>query len=477
MRPLPARQDCCSASGLCAACPDCCRRLRSRSDSPSGSILRVILVTVGIAAATIFVFGLGPALSSARSGIAHAASPRTAGGRLRRWSARNVLVVAQIAVSFVLIVTGLLFVRGLRSAQRIDPGFDVRPMLLATIAPVAIGYDDARARIFFRDLVDRLGATPGIRQVSAARRIPLDPDGGGAAREIDPPDHVPLPGDAPLTVHYNSVWPNYFSMMGTRLLRGRAFAERDNADAGRVVIVNETMARKYWPDGTAVGRTIRVKGPMAADFEIIGIVQDGKYNRLNERPDPYLFFSLLQAPSSELTLMVEPNADADAGAAAANIRDVLKQLDPRMPTLRMMTLEEHTRFAYYEPHVTAVVVGNLGGVGLLLSLVGLYGVVAFIVARRTREIGVRMALGARPADIFRAVLTRQWTRAVRGARRSRNRPAGDAGPCRIDLTALPSDPFSYASTGALLMIVSAIASCWPAYRAMRVNPARALRTE
>ena len=207
--------------------------------------LHVVLITLGVAAVTVLVFALWPALTSARAGIAQAARTETSDARVRSWSARNLLVVAQIAVSFVLVVSGILFVRGLRSAQWIDPGFEVRPMLLATIAPVAIGYDDAHARIFFRDLVDRLGATAGVRQVSLAKRIPLDADGGGAARQMDPPDHVAPANGAPLTIHYNSVWPSYFSVMGTRLLRGRAFTEHDNANAAEVVVVNETMARKY----------------------------------------------------------------------------------------------------------------------------------------------------------------------------------------------------------------------------------------
>jgi predicted permease len=438
--------------------------------------LHVVLITLGMAAVTVLVFALWPALTSTRAGIAQAARTETSDARVRAWSARNLLVVAQIAVSFVLVVSGVLFVRGLRSAQQIDPGFEVRPMLLATIAPVAIGYDGAHSQIFFRDLVDRLGATAGVRQVSLTRRIPLDPDGGGATREIDPPDHVPPASGAPLTIHFNSVWPNYFVMMGTRVLHGRAFSDEDHAKAAKVVVVNDTIARKYWPDGSAVGRTIRVIGPGAGDFHIVGVVQDGKYINLSEKPDPYLFFSLLQVPSAQLTLMVQ--TDADPGAAAATVRNVLKQIDPRMPTMQMMTLEEHTRFAFYEPHLWAVVVGNLGAAGLVLSLIGLYGVVAFVVARRTREIGVRMALGARPADIFRSVLTRALELALCGVLVG----TGIALPVTQGLSGSiygvsPLDPLSFMSTAALLVTVSAVASWWPARQAMQVDPVRALRAE
>jgi ABC-type antimicrobial peptide transport system permease subunit len=219
-----------------------------------------------------------------------------------------------------------------------------------------------------------------------------------------------------------------------------------------------------------------VKGPGAGDFEIVGIVQDGKYNSLSEKPDPYLFFSLLQAPSAELTLMVETGADP--AAAAATVRNLLRQIDPRMPTMQMMTLEEHMRFAFYEPHLGAVVVGTLGAAGLALSLIGLYGVVTFVVARRTREIGVRMALGARPVDIFRAVLTRAIGLALGGVL------VGTVLALLVTQAlsgsiygVSPLDPLSYLSTAALLVIVSAAASWWPARRATQVDPVRALRAE
>ena len=185
--------------------------------------------------------------------------------RLGGWSARSLLVVAQIAVSFVLVVSGVLLARGLHRAGRVDTGFAIRPMLLATIAPAVIGYDDAHTRAFSRDLVDRLRATSGVRNVGLARRIPLDPDGGGAVREMSPPTRSPSTG-RPLTIPYNSVSPAYFEMMGTRLVSGRGFSDLDRPGGASVVIVNETMARRYWPDGEAVGQHLRARGPGARDF-------------------------------------------------------------------------------------------------------------------------------------------------------------------------------------------------------------------
>lgn len=438
--------------------------------------LRVIALTLAVAITTVVIFGLGPALNAARTGIAQAAGRRSSDSRSRRWSPRQILVVAQIAVSFVLLLSGAVFVRGLVLAQRIDPGFEMRPMLLATVAPVVVGYDSARSRAFFRDLVARVEALPEVQQAGLAQRIPLDANGGGASRQIELPDRQRLPTDPPLMIHFNSVSANYFAMMGTRIRQGRAFTVGDTESAPKVAVINETMSRRYWPDGSAVGRSLRVIGPRAGDYLIVGLAQDGKYNSLYETPEPYLFFAVEQVPSGELTLMVR--TDMESGVAARSIRETLAALDPRMPALQITTLEEHTRFGSYETRVASIVMGNLAGAGLILSLVGLYSVVAFTVARRTREIGLRMALGAQRADIFRNVMTRSLTLATAGV------SAGAVlawlatrGLAPLVYGVNPADPIAFAATAAALVLVSAAASWWPARRATRVDPVNAIRTE
>ena len=436
--------------------------------------LRVIAITMSAAIGTVLVFGLGPAFTAARSGIASAARTPAGDGATRRWSARHVLVVAQIAVSFVLLLSGAVFVRAFRHAQHIDPGFQVRPMLLVTMAPAVVGYDSARTRTFFLELVTRAAAQPGVLQVGLARRIPLDANGGGAVRQVTPPDGRALPDGARLQIRYTSVSANYFSMMGTHVRAGRVFTDGDTEASQKVVVINETMARRYWPTGAAVGRSLHVEG--IGECVVVGVVQDGKYRSLYEDPDPYLFFPLAQVPSGELTLMVRTDADPVAGAHA--IREVLRTLDPRMPFMQVLTLEEHARFGSYETRVASIVLGYLGGVGLVLSLTGLYGVVTFVVARRTREIGIRMALGARPLDIFRNVLARSLTLAGVGA------GAGAVlgwiatrGMAHSMYGINPGEPLMFLVTGLLLILVSAGASMWPARRAMRVNPVTALRSE
>jgi len=438
--------------------------------------LRVAAITVAAALVTVVIFGLAPSLNAARTGIAQAAGTRSSDARARGWSPRQILVVAQVAVSFVLLLSGVVFVRALTQAQHIDPGFEVRPMMLMTVAPSVLGYDGPRSRAFFRDLVARVEALPHVQQAGLARRIPLDANGGGASRQIEPPNGRSQPDDPPVLIRFNSVSANYFTMMGTQIRLGRAFTTNDTEAAPKVVVINETMARQYWPDGSAVGRTLRVTGAGAGDHLVVGIVQDGKYNSLYETPQPYLFFPVEQAPSGELTLMAR--TDMEPGAAARSLRDTVQALDPRMPTLQVMTLEAHTQFGSYETRLASIVMGNLAVAGLILSLIGLYSVVAFTVAQRTREIGLRMALGAQPRDIFRNVMTKSLTLAAAGV--SAGAVLGWLATRSLSPTVYgvnPADPVSMAVTAGALLVVSAAASWWPAHRATRVDPVDAIRSE
>lgn len=438
--------------------------------------LRVAAITVATALVTVVIFGLAPSLNAARTGIAQAAGTRSGDSRARGWSPRQILVVAQVAVSFVLLLSGVVFVRALTQAQRIDPGFEVQPMMLMTMAPSIVGYDGPRSRAFFRDLVARVEALPHVQQAGLARRIPLDANGGGASRQIEPPNARPGPDDPPVLIRYNSVSANYFTMMGTQLRQGRAFTTDDTEAAPKVVVINETMARQYWPDGSAVGRTLRVTGAGEGDYLVVGIAQDGKYNSLYETPQPYLFFPVEQAPSGELTLMAR--TDMEPGAAARSLRDVVQALDPRMPTLQVMTLDAHTQFGSYETRVASIVMGNLAVAGLILSLIGLYSVVAFTVAQRTREIGLRMALGAQSGDIFTSVMAKSLTLAAIGVSAGAGLGwLGTRGLSRSVYGVNPADPGSFIATAVVLVLVSAAATWWPARRATLVDPVNAIRSE
>lgn len=437
---------------------------------------RAMLVTAAAGAFTVVVFGLWPAVTASRQAIAHAARGEGTGGGLRKRSPRAVLVVCQIAVSCVLLVSGGLLGRSALNSQAIDPGFEVRPLLLVSLSPIAAGYSMAASQTFFRDLVDRVSAAPGIERVSLARRIPLDPNGGGAARDIVLPGRPAPPDGSGLHVKFNSVLPGYFDVMGTRLVRGRAFTDRDGATGPKVVVINETMASRYWPDRTALGERIRVQGPGAGEFEVIGVVRDGKINRLTETPEPYMFFSLSQVPSAELTLIVQ--AGADPVRATVVVRNVLRELDPRMPTLQMLTLAQHMRYASYEARVAAILVASLSFAGLLLSLIGVYGVMSSTVASRTKEIGVRMALGAASADILREVMRRAFVLAMWGVGVGVAIALAVARVLAGSLYGVgPADPATFVAAAAALTCMAMLASWGPARRATLVDPIASLRAE
>jgi putative ABC transport system permease protein len=438
---------------------------------------RVVMATAAAAIGTSIAFGVWPAWTMARQGIAQAA--RTTGasdsGRIRSVSVRNLLVVGQVSVSLVLLVTGALLARSAQRSRTIDPGFKVRPLLLASLAPAAAGYDDVRARQFVDALVERLQATPGIVRVSLARRIPLDPNGGGATRDVTFP-HQPVAADGqPFKIKFNAVSPTYFEVMGTRIVRGRAFTDHDGPRDARVVLINETMARRYWPASDAIGQHLVVHGPGAGDYEVVGVFEDGKIIHLTESPQPYMCFAVAQVPSSEPTLIVDAKGDS---RAAATVRDAIRALDPDMPTISIMTLAEHMRFARYESNLAAIIVGSLSAGGLMLSIIGLYGVVSFVVARRTKEIGVRMALGAQPRDIARSVLRQAMGLALTGVAIGVTLSLVVSRVLQGSLYGVsPSDPASFVGTAAGVLIVSLAASWWPARKAMRTDPVVALRTE
>ena len=434
---------------------------------------RAMLVTAGAGVVTVLIFGLWPAFTASRQAVAQTARHGGSGRQGRR--ARAVLVVGQIAVSCVLLTSGALLGRSAVNSQAIDPGFAVRPLLLVSLSPIAAGYSRTASDSFFRVLTDRLAASPGIERLSLARRVPLDPNGGGAARDIAIPGHNAT-RESSERVRNNAVAPGYFAIMGTPIVRGRAFTDRDGATAPRVAIVNETMAKRYWPDGQALGARFEVRGPGGGEFEVVGIARDGKINRLTETPQPYMFFALSQMPSSELTVIIQ--AGADPRRAAPIARSVVAGIDPRMPTLQMLTLEEHLRYGTYEARVLAILVSSLSIAGLILALLGVYSTMSAAVATRTKEIGVRMALGAAPGDILREVAGRTATIAAWGVGLGAGAALAAGRLLAGSLYGVgPSDPATFAAVALGLMSVSLLASWAPCRRAARVDPVDSLRAE
>lgn len=443
---------------------------------------RVLAVTLLVAFVAAPVAGLLPAALASRPDVL----PRleggaTAGARSRRFGLRNVLVVGQIAVSLALLVASALLVRSFLNVRAIDPGFVQRPMVFATMAPQIVGYSDAQTEGFYRRLLERLAALPGVERATMTRHLPLNNlFGGGARLPMSIAGFDPAPGGEPLRVHFDIVAPGYFDTLGIRILRGRDFEPRDGRGAGAVVLVNRFMATRFWPGQDPLGRHLKIAAGMKTaefvDCEIVGVVQDSKHLALTEEPKPFVYFPYAQRPAGEMTVVVRV-----AGSAAAMVEPFRREvaaLDATMPTLQVTTLDAHMRFATLAERAVATLVAVLGGLGLFLSITGLYGVVSCLVSRRTREIGVRMAVGATPHDVVREVVRQGGRLALVGIAVG---SALAAAAMRVVAGSLHGvrywDPATYGTTCLLVLLVALAGAYIPARRASRVDPLAALRAE
>jgi predicted permease len=446
--------------------------------------LRVLAGTLVVALLAAPLFGLFPALLASRPDVVPLLKGAAAGGnrRVRRLTPRNVLAVGQIAVSLALLVSSALLARSFLNQRSIDPGFVPRPMVFSTLSPGAAGYDRVQTREFYRRLLERLAATPGVERATMVRHLPLNSlFGGGAAAEVEVPGYKAPSEAEPLRFRFNIVETGYFEAMGVRLVRGRDFRASDGPGAHGVVLINQTMARRFWPDEDPVGRHVVVatgSGPASRrECEIVGVVQDGKYLSLSEAPQPYFYLPYAQQPWGEMTVVVR--VAADPRTMAGVLRRQVAELDRAMPIMQVTTIDEHMETALMGQRAVAVLVGVLGGFGLLLSVIGLYGVVAFLVSRRTREIGIRMALGARQADVVRDVV-------LYGARLAAVGTVAGLGLAAAAMSGLGHDavyglsrfdPLTYAGTSALVLLTAVAGSYAPARRAARVDPIASLRSE
>jgi len=438
------------------------------------SIDRTVLgFSLAVTVLTGIVFGLVPALRATRLDLVSAlknAEPAASLGR-RRITLRGTLVVAQVAASVVLLVIAGLFIRGLQHAHMGDPGFDTSNMLLLDLPLSIQGYDEARARDFYDQLTTRLEALPGVRAVTLGDMVPLGL--GRQRRSIAVEGYEPRPGED-MEFDFNIVGARYFETMGIPLVRGRGFTAEDRAGSPPVVVVNEAFARRFWPGEDALGKRIRYSRDQFA--EIVGIARTGKYLSLTEDPLPYVWIPFAQHYKADMTVHVRTAGDPLELAAA--VRAQVRALDADLPITGLKALEEHFGLALLPQRVGASLLGLFGVLGLLLAAVGLYGVVAYGVGQRTREIGIRIALGARTDDVTRLVV-RQG--AALGATGLAIGVALAAGAAHLITSLLygvsPLDPVTFAAVALVLGGTVLTASWLPARRAARVDPMAALRGE
>jgi putative ABC transport system permease protein len=431
---------------------------------------RILSFTVGVTLATGILFGLAPALQASRPALVPALKEGRGGGPSGRSVLRSALVVGQIALTTVLLVGTGLFLRSLGNAHDIDLGFDPRGVVMASVDLGLQHYEDERGRVFFRQLSERLRAIPGVESVGCANMIPFDFNIN--TNDVAPEGYQPPPGGGYPSVDRNVVSAGYFTTMRVPLLDGRDFSETDTADSPPVVIINETLARRFWPDDRAVGKRLgRTKM-----YEVVGVVGDGKYLTLGEEPRPVVFYPHSQRNDLDMTFVLRSRGEPEA--LLDQVREVFTSLDPDLPVYNAMPLPEHLRIALAPAQVGAALLGSFGLLALILASIGLYGIVAFRVAQQTFEIGIRRALGARPSDIVRSVLKSGMILALAGLGLGL---LASAAASRLAVSLLYGtsalDPIAFAGAPLVLASSALVACLVPALRALGVDPIEALHYE
>jgi predicted permease len=440
----------------------------------------VLAFTLGVTFLAGILFGLAPALYARRTDLAsalRAGSRRVAGGE-RKWGTTQVLVVVQIAVSLVLLVGSNLFARSLLNLEHQKLGFDQDHVLLARINPRLAGYKPENAAAMYRRLYDQLNALPGVRSATIATYSPLS--GTRSTYDVSVQGYAATQGED-LDVEAVSVAPRYVETMGMTLLLGRAIGPQDAAGAPLVAMVNEAFVRHFFPKENPIGKHFGFGGPKeAGDIEIVGIVKDTQFsNDVREKVQEMAFLPNLQdKDQSALSAEVALRTAGDPDAAASEVRQAITQVDATLPVSTVQSLRKQVESNFDEERIAAQLIGFFSGLALLLACVGLYGIVAQGVARRTNEIGVRMALGAQPGAILGMVFRDTSILVLAGLAVGLPAAFGATRFISSQLYGVGSaDPLSFAAAIIILAAVSALAGFLPARRAARVDPIVALRYE
>ncbi|HLE82923.1 MAG TPA: FtsX-like permease family protein, partial [Thermoanaerobaculia bacterium] len=429
---------------------------------------RVVAFAVGVSLLSGLLAGLAPALRSGRTAVTPAIAVGGAGGG--RFRGRSFLVVGQVVASMILLVVAGLFLRTLGHAAQVDPGFEPDGVEIVPLLDLRLlQRDEAAAAAFFEALEERVAAVPGVEAVGLAGRVPLTLR--SAPVEVRVEGREPPPGRSGYETGSDEVSPGLFRTLGIPLLRGRGFTAADREGAPAVAVVNRSAAERFWPGGEPLGRLLELEG---REVRVVGVVGDVQYRSLGEGAEPFVYRPLAQAPALRMNLLLRTAARAPP--AAPEVRRVVRELAPSLPVAEVVPLRRFLGIALLAQRVAGAVSGILGVVGLGLAGMGLYGLMAFTVSQRVREIGIRMALGSSRSEVLRLVLARAVRLAAAGILTGGLLALGAAqGLSSLVFGVAPADPVTFAAVAGILLATALLGSWVPARRASRVDPMEVLR--
>jgi predicted permease len=433
---------------------------------------RVLVFTLIASAATVLLFGVIPALKSSRVDLVPALKDANASSPVFRRgpSLQSLLVITQVSLSIILLMGAGLFVRSLWKLQSIDKGFTGQNVLAMSMNMGLQGFDSKRGANFYQAAMEDLASVPGVEAVTLASALPLTP--GGSRIEL-PPNATKPAVNQKVAIDIVTVAPRFFETTGLPLVHGRDFRSIDTEKSTKVLVVNETMARTLWPNEQAVGGSF---SDGRDTFEVIGVARDTKYRNLREAPRMTMYQPIAQAYVPSMNLVARTSGDPIS--AASVIQQRLQNLEPTLAVYNVRSLVDHMGRAVYVERMQSVTLGSLGALALILTAIGIYGVVAYSVAQRTREIGIRIAVGAQRSDVFKMILTKGLVLAAWGSAIGLVACYGLSRFIASQLYGVtPYDPLTLVSVAAILALVALVASYVPARRATKVNPLVALRYE
>ena len=437
---------------------------------------RVLLACVALSVLSALLCGLAPALQSTRVDLVNALKSADVDvpGRKRLWG-RNMLVVAQVSMSLMLLTASFLMARGFQHDLMEGHSFTKDHLLMTSFDPRLIQYNAGQTQQFYKLLAERMRETPGVQSEALTQNVPLGNDDFDSVAFV--PEGFQMPPDrANFNSTMDTIDEGYFETMGIPILRGRAFLPSDNAEAPRVAVVNEHFAKHYWPGGDAVGKHIRLDSSAGAPVEIVGVAQTIKTQNMTD-PTDFVYVPLAQHPVARMVLML--HTSGDPLQLVQPVKDVVHSLDSNLPMLQTRAYQDfYLNQAVRGPRIAIDLVGSMGLVGLLLAVAGLYGLVAYNVSRRTREIGIRIALGAASSNVLRLVLGKGLV--LVGIGMVVGLAMGFALEQLMNSMLFNSggvDILAYAVVVPTMFLVTALAAYVPARRATKIAPTQALRYE